>query len=138
MKRNFSRPDRVAQQILKEIALILQREIKDPRVGMVTVSEVEVSRDLGHAKIFVSSFEQEADKQKILIDALREIAPYARTILAKSMRMRSVPELHFNLDTSLIDGIRMSKLVDEAMAKDKELASGREPDADSNPDLKED
>ncbi|AWB67084.1 30S ribosome-binding factor RbfA [Saccharobesus litoralis] len=123
MKRNFSRPDRVAQQILKEVALILQREIKDPRLGMITVADVEVSRDLGHAKVFVSSFEQDADKQKEVVAALKESEPYVRSLLAKVMRMRSVPEIHFHLDTSLIDGIRMSNLVDQALAKDKALAN---------------
>lgn len=123
-------------QIQKEIAVILQREIKDPRIGMVTVSEVEVSRDLGHAKVFVSSFEQEPEKQKEVLSALKESQPYVRSLLSKVMRMRSVPEIRFHLDTSLIDGLRMSKLVDEAVAKDKSLAEEHNSSTDesSNPE----
>ena len=55
MSREFKRSDRVAQELKKEVAVILQREVKDPRIGMVTVSDVEVSRDLAYAKIFVTS-----------------------------------------------------------------------------------
>ncbi|NTS77928.1 30S ribosome-binding factor RbfA [Catenovulum sp. SM1970] len=132
MKREFSRTERVAQQVQKEVAVILQREIKDPRIGMVTVSEVEVTKDLAYAKVFVSSFESDKTKQNELLKALNEAAPYIRSLLAKIMKMRTVPAIRFHLDTSLIEGIRMSRLVDEARNQDKTKAqdAGRDVDAD--------
>lgn len=120
MQKSYSRTERVAQQIQKEIAVLLQRDIKDrdPRLGLLTVSEVEVSRDLAHAKIFVSSFDP-IEKGKLQVGYLNEASPYIRSLIAKVMRMRSVPALKFVLDTSLQEGIRMSKLVDDAIEKDE-------------------
>ena len=120
MAREFSRADRVAQQVQKETAQILQRELKDPRVGMVTISEVEVSRDLAYAKIFISSLLQDEEKAKTSVKQLNELAPYIRSLLAKRLRMRHVPSIKFVLDTSLNEGIRMSELVDKAVKTDKQ------------------
>ncbi|EWH08529.1 ribosome-binding factor A, role in processing of 16S rRNA [Catenovulum agarivorans DS-2] len=120
MAREFSRADRVAQQVQKEAAQILQRDLKDPRIGMVTISEVEVSRDLAYAKIFISSLLQDEEKAKSSVNQLNELAPYIRSLLAKRLRMRHVPSVKFVLDTSLNEGIRMSELVDKAVKSDKQ------------------
>ena len=83
--REFSRTDRVAQQIQKEIAVILQREIKDPRLGMVTVSAVEVSRDLSYAKVFITVFNtDDEDKAKQSAKILNEATGYIRSLLVFS------------------------------------------------------
>ncbi|KZN42555.1 30S ribosome-binding factor RbfA [Pseudoalteromonas luteoviolacea] len=119
--REFSRTDRVAQQIQKEIAVILQREIKDPRLGMVTVSAVEVSRDLSYAKVFVtvlSSKSEDDTKQNLAI--LNDATGYIRSLLGKRIRARIMPELKFVLDNSLMEGMRISNLVDEVIRTDKE------------------
>ncbi|AOT07418.1 MULTISPECIES: 30S ribosome-binding factor RbfA [Pseudoalteromonas] len=119
--REFSRTDRVAQQIQKEIAVILQREIKDPRLGMVTVSAVEVSRDLSYAKIFVTVLNSKSDedtKQNLAI--LNDATGYIRSLLGKRIRARIMPELRFVLDNSLMEGMRISNLVDEVIRTDKE------------------
>ncbi|KZN64474.1 ribosome-binding factor A [Pseudoalteromonas luteoviolacea CPMOR-1] len=119
--REFSRTDRVAQQIQKEIAVILQREIKDPRLGMVTVSAVEVSRDLSYAKIFVTVLSSKSDedtKQNLTI--LNDATGYIRSLLGKRIRARIMPELRFVLDNSLMEGMRISNLVDEVIRTDKE------------------
>ncbi|KZN50634.1 30S ribosome-binding factor RbfA [Pseudoalteromonas luteoviolacea] len=119
--REFSRTDRVAQQIQKEIAVILQREIKDPRLGMVTVSAVEVSRDLSYAKIFVTVLSSKSDedtKQNLAI--LNDATGYIRSLLGKRIRARIMPELRFVLDNSLMEGMRISNLVDEVIRTDKE------------------
>ncbi|MBQ4838897.1 MULTISPECIES: 30S ribosome-binding factor RbfA [Pseudoalteromonas] len=119
--REFSRTDRVAQQIQKEIAVILQREIKDPRLGMVTVSAVEVSRDLSYAKIFVTVLNSKSDedtKQNLAI--MNDATGYIRSILGKRIRARIMPELKFVLDNSLMEGMRISNLVDEVIRSDKE------------------
>ena len=118
--REFSRTERVAQQIQKEIALILQREIKDPRVGMVTVSAVEVSRDLSYAKVFITIFNQEDDnKAKESLKILNDATGYIRSLLGKRIRARIIPELRFVADTSLMEGMRISNLVDSVIREDK-------------------
>ena len=120
MAREFKRSDRVAQELKKEVAVILQREVKDPRIGMVTVSDVEVSRDLAYAKIFVTFLfdnDQEAINQGM--KGLEKAAPYIRTLLGKTMRLRIVPEIRFIYDESLVEGMRMSNLVSNVIREDE-------------------
>jgi ribosome-binding factor A len=118
--REFSRTDRVAQQIQKEIAVILQREIKDPRLGMVTVSAVEVSRDLSYAKIFITVFNTEDENAAIQsAKVLNEATGYIRSLLGKRIRARIMPELKFVVDNSLMEGMRISNLVDSIIREDK-------------------
>ena len=120
MSREFKRSDRVAQEIQKEIAVILQREVKDPRIGMVTVSDVDVSRDLAYAKIFVTFLfdnDQEAISQGM--KGLEKASPYIRTLVGKAMRLRIVPELRFIYDESLVEGMRMSNLVSNVIREDE-------------------
>ncbi|NCP64532.1 MAG: 30S ribosome-binding factor RbfA [Paraglaciecola sp.] len=124
MAREFSRTDRVGQQIHKEIASILLNEFKnrDPRLGMVTVSDVEVSRDLAHCKIFVTFFENDEALMAEYLGILEENKGYIRTLLASRMRMRAVPALKFVRDSSLIEGIRIANLVSATRNKDAERA----------------
>ncbi len=119
MAKEFGRPQRVSQELQKEIAMILQREIKDPRLGMmVTVSGVEVSRDLAYAKVFVTFLnDQDEEAVKNGLKALKEASGYIRTLLGKAMRLRIVPELTFFYDNSLIEGMRMSNLVTNVVKK---------------------
>ncbi|WIM83228.1 30S ribosome-binding factor RbfA [Gallibacterium anatis] len=120
MAREFSRAQRVAQEIKKEIAVILQREVKDPRIGMVTVSDVEVSRDLAYAKIFVTFLFDEGEQQiEQGMSGLHKASPYIRSLLGKAMRLRIVPELRFVYDNSLVEGMRMSNLVTKVINQDK-------------------
>ena len=120
MAREFKRSDRVAQEIQKEIAVILQREVKDPRIGMVTVSDVEVSSDLAYAKIFVT-FLFDHDEAAIAqgMKGLEKASPYIRTLVGKAMRLRIVPELRFIYDESLVEGMRMSNLVSNVIREDE-------------------
>lgn len=121
MAREFSRADRVAQELQKEIAIILQREVKDPRIGMVTVSDVELSRDLAYAKVFVT-FLFDDDESAIVrgLEGLNKASGYIRTLVGKAMRLRIVPELRFMYDQSLVEGMRMSNLVTNVIRKDQE------------------
>ncbi len=121
MAREFKRADRVAQEIQKEVAVILQQEVKDPRIGMVTVSDVEVSRDLAYAKIFVTFlFDNDPEHIAQGMKGLEKAAPYIRTLLGKAMRLRIVPALRFVYDNSLMEGMRMSNLVTQAVRKDEQ------------------
>ncbi|MEY8199621.1 MAG: 30S ribosome-binding factor RbfA [Colwellia sp.] len=119
MAREFARTDRVGQQIQKEIATILMREIKDPRLQMTTVSAVEVTRDLAYAKIFVTFFNDKPDEIKASLDVLADAEGYIRSLLGKRLRARIMPHLRFIYDSSMSEGVRMSALVDQAVASDK-------------------
>ena len=120
MSREFKRSDRVAQELKKEVAVILQREVKDPRIGMVTVSDVEVSRDLAYAKIFVTFlFDNDQDAIVQGMKGLEKASPYIRTLVGKAMRLRIVPELRFIYDESLVEGMRMSNLVSNVIREDE-------------------
>lgn len=130
MAREFSRPQRVAQQIQKEVAVILQREIKDPRLGLVTVSSVDVTRDLAYAKVFVTFLDDSEEGVKEGLEALIEMAPYIRSLLGKAMRLRAVPELRFHYDRSLVEGMRMSILATEAVQSDKRKQDDNESEED--------
>ncbi|MGQ0287162.1 30S ribosome-binding factor RbfA [Pasteurellaceae bacterium 22721_9_1] len=120
MAREFSRADRVAQELQKEVAVILQREVKDPRIGMVTVSDVEVSKDLAYAKIFVTFlFDNDEAAIEQGMKGLEKASPYIRTLVGKAMRLRIVPELRFMYDKSLVEGMRMSNLVTQTIRNDE-------------------
>ncbi|HCM47510.1 MAG TPA: 30S ribosome-binding factor RbfA [Colwellia sp.] len=119
MAREYARTDRVGQQIQKEIATILMREIKDPRLSMTTVSAVEVTRDLAYAKVFVTFFNDNVDEIKASLEVLAEAEGYIRSLLGKRLRARIMPHLRFVYDSSMSEGVRMSALVDQAVASDK-------------------
>jgi ribosome-binding factor A len=121
MARDYARTDRVGQQIQKEIAVILMREIKDPRLIMTTVSSVEVTRDLAYAKIFVTFFDDDQSKIDTAIEVLNEAGGYIRSLLAKRLRARIMPHLRFVYDSSMVEGVRMSNLVDIAVASDRHV-----------------
>ena len=115
MPREFPRTRRVGEQIQREVAGILQEEFKDPRLGMISVSGVEVSRDLAHAKIYISVLGREEDVSET-IKVLNKAAGFIRHQLGQRMRLRSVPQLRFLYDGSLAEGARMDALIAEALA----------------------
>ena len=121
MAREFGRAQRVAEQIQRELAMLIQRELKDPRVGMVTLSAVEVSRDLAYATIFVTFLGKDYDEEiQSSMDALQHASGFLRSQLCKIMRMRLTPHLTFKYDESLVKGRELSSLIDEARARDDE------------------
>ncbi|MCS5558135.1 MAG: 30S ribosome-binding factor RbfA [Oceanospirillaceae bacterium] len=125
MAQEYSRTQRVADQIQRELAALIQREVKDPRVGMATVSAVEVSRDLSHAKVFVTIFNGGEDQEEIResVKALNNASGFLRSKLGQRMKLRIVPTLRFHFDDSLSRGNYLSNLIDEARASDPELES---------------
>ncbi|SQI43405.1 ribosome-binding factor A [Leminorella richardii] len=129
MAREFSRTQRVAQEMQKEIAIILQREVKDPRIGMATVSGVEVSRDLAYAKVFVT-FLNDSDEESIKagLEGLTDASGFIRSLLGKAMRLRVIPELTFAYDNSLVEGMRMSNLVSNVVKNDRERRAAADGD----------
>lgn len=119
MGKEFSRNRRVGEQIQRELAQLLQREINDPRLGMVTISAVEVSRDLTVAKVFFTVLNPEHDVKQTL-NGLNHATGFLRRELGKRMQLRVVPELRFQFDSSIENGSRLSALIDKAVTGDKE------------------
>lgn len=128
MPRDFKRSDRVAGSLRRELAQLIQMEVKDPGVGFIGLSDVEVSRDLGHAKVYVTVFEPE--KAASSIKALNKAAGYLRRRLGQEMRIRSVPELHFEHDASVETGHRMDSLIETAVSADQRKSESEEDDGD--------
>lgn len=110
MKRQGNKftSDKVAQQISKSLAVILQRKAKDPRLGMISINDVKVTRDLSVAKIYVSQIGVDADKH--LASVLNNMAGFLRTELASIFTSRSVPELRFYDDTLQETSIQLENL----------------------------
>jgi ribosome-binding factor A len=133
-----ARMQRVADQIQRDLATLIQTEINDPRVGMVSVTGVDVSRDLAHAKVYVtvmntltgnddlndSTLNEPGDLDRLEVEenikALNKASGFLRTLLAKRLNTRSVPKLQFHFDGSIERGQRLSSLIDSALAADRE------------------
>ena len=129
MPKDFPRASRVAEQIQRELALLIRTELKDPRVRLVTVTDVEVTRDLEHAKVYVSVLG--SDDASAAVEALAHAAGHLRHLLGRAMRLRLVPELHFTEDRVLIEGSRLSALINKAVAEDAQHhPDGPGPDSD--------
>ena len=121
MAKEYSRTQRVADQMQRELALLIQREVRDPRVGMITVTAAEVSRDLAHAKIFITLMGEASDDDIALnLAALKDAAGFLRAQLGRVMKLRSIPQLHFFYDESVRRGVHLSSLIERAVAEDRQ------------------
>jgi len=116
---------RIGEMIQREIALLLQREIKDPRVKKISISAVKVNRDLSVAKVYYTLFdilEDDEARAALLADSqqgLDKASGYIRHMLGKQSQLRTIPKLHFCYDESIARGANMSRLIDEIVARDK-------------------
>jgi ribosome-binding factor A len=119
------RPERVEQFIMEELGQILQREVRDPRIGFVSVTDVEVSADLRHARVFVSVL-GDADAKAATMDGLRSALGYIRRELGSRLQMRYTPEIAFKLDESIERGARVNKLLGEVAKESHADASGND------------
>ncbi len=119
MPKPSNRNDKIVDLLRKELALLIQSEIRDPRVGMVSVTGAKVSRDLSYAEVFVTILGKNTDEDIIeSIKALNRASGYLRSLLAKSANLRTTPKLSFTYDNSLNRGRFLSDLIDEAIASD--------------------
>ena len=118
MAREFGRSARVSSQIQKELALVFQRDIDDSRLGFITVNEVEVSKDLAMAKVYITVLNGDEAMKKTQIKLLNELVPIIRHHLAKRMRLRHVSELRFIYDDSFDTGMRVSELLHDVTSRD--------------------
>ena len=114
MKRDFNRSDRVADQIQRELANLIQFEIKDPRVGMVTITAVEVSKEFEYARIYFTVLGDEKTR-KATEEGLHRAAGFLRRELAHRLKLRSTPSLQFMYDESIDRAVKMSKLISTAI-----------------------
>jgi ribosome-binding factor A len=115
MPKDYPRGRRIADQIQRELSEIIRMELKDPRVGLITITDVEVTQDNEHAKVFFTAL-GEPVQQEAAARALNHAAGFLRSSLAKVMQLRTVPQLRFNYDISVERGVRLSNLIDEAIA----------------------
>jgi ribosome-binding factor A len=106
------RAERIGAELLRELAVLLRTEVKDPRIGSVTLQEVRVSRDLAHAKVYFTCFplDQCGEEQEQVLNGA--LAGFLRRALARRVRLRTVPQLHFVHDTSVLEGERLAALID--------------------------
>ena len=121
MPREFSRSRRVGQQLMKEIAVIIQRDLKDPRLGMPTVSS-----DLKSARVYLTFLNFTEQQIKGALKILTAAKGYIRSAVGKNMKLRVIPDLNFLYDPSLIEGMRIGHLVDQSVRRDEELERQRE------------
>lgn len=123
--KEYSRTLRIAEEIKRDIAALIQGELQDPRIGMVTVSRVEISRDMVHAKIFITLLDAEMSEGHDLRNSLlglNHAAGFLRRALAKRLRLRIVPQLRFVHDESVVRAARLTALIDAAVAADRDPA----------------
>ena len=117
MPKDYPRSRRIAEQVQRELSDIIRLELKDPRVGMITIVDVEVSSDQSHARVYFSSL----GDQSVIAEAmagLQHAAGFLRSQLAHRMKLRVVPQLQFKYDESVERGMRISQLIDVAVAQD--------------------
>ena len=115
MPRTSNRLGRISDQLKQELALLIQNEMRDPRLGMVSVLDVKVSKDLSHADVFITVLNAKADEA---VAALNNAAGFLRSLLAKNLNLRVTPRLKFVFDESVERGRKLSSLIDEAVAQD--------------------
>jgi ribosome-binding factor A len=114
MPREFSRSKRVAAQIQRELAQLIQFELKDPRLGLVTVSGVDLSRDLAYAKVYVTVLAADESVEEVL-ETLNKAAGFLRHELGRRLTTRVTPQLTFLYDASVERGANLSALIDKAL-----------------------
>ena len=118
MPKEYSRSQRVVEQIRRELAELIRLEVKDPRVGFITLTDVEITPDYAHAKVFFTSMTGEADVPEIQ-QGLRRARGFLRRELGRRIRIHTIPELHFHYDRSVEEGSRLSRLIDDVVREDE-------------------
>lgn len=124
MPKDYPRSRRIAEQVQRELTEIIRLELKDPRVGMITITDVEVTPDHGLARVFFTSLTGEAGAKEVAA-GLQHAAGFLRSQLARRFQTRGVPQLEFVYDASVERGARLARLIDDAVADDVRLAAAR-------------
>lgn len=114
MPKDFARTSRIAEQIRRDLAELIRTELKDPRVSLVTLTDVEVTSDYAHAKVFFTALADPAHLE-VITAGLKNASGFLRRELGKRIKIHHLPELHFVYDPSVENGTRLSQLIDEAV-----------------------
>lgn len=139
MPKEFSRIDRIGDQMQRELAQLIQREVKDPRVGMVTVNAVKVSRDLGYADVYVSlltteELTEDSPRVQDSLSVLNKAAGFLKGQVGRAMKLRVTPQLRFHFDALLNHSRHMDNLIREAVGDRPAVAAD---DDSADPDNSE-
>lgn len=129
MPREFPRARRVEEQLKRLLAELVRREVKDPRVGLITITGVEVTKDLSHARVYFTPFAGVGDPAAAL-EALRNAAGFLRHQVRNEMRLRVAPELVFQVDDSVERGARLSALIHDAVESDRRRHVDKDPEGE--------
>jgi ribosome-binding factor A len=128
VNKSFSRKDRVSEQIRRELAELIRTELKDPRVGMISITDVEVTADYAHAKVFFSTLAGSEHVAEVLT-GLQKAGGFLRRELGKRISIHMTPQLHFVFDQSLERGADLSKLIQQAVA----ISDSSDPAPETDP-----
>lgn len=135
MAREFNRADRVADAIQRIVAQLIQFEIRDPRVGLVNINDVTVTRDMAYAKVFCTFVGRDGDEEsEAATEILNKASGYLRSLLSKEVNMRTVPRLQFVYDKTAIRGQQLSSLIDKAVAADRAHQQSDSEQEEARPD----
>lgn len=123
--KEYARTERIGAALQRELAEILREQVRDPRLKLITLQEVRVTKDLAHAKVYFTCFpaDEGAVEQQRLLNG--RLAGFLRHELALRMRLRTVPELHFVHDESIAQGERLSHLIEQAVASERDESEER-------------
>jgi ribosome-binding factor A len=121
MPAEFNRTQRLGEQIKRDLALLIQRELKDPRIGMVTLNFVDLSKDLSYADVHITVLVADDSDEKIIesLTILNEASTFLRMELGRALKVRKVPHLRFHYDDSLKRGARINALIHQALQSDR-------------------
>lgn len=134
MPKEYSRTQRIADMIQRELSELIRNEMRDPRVNLTSITGVEVSRDLSHAKVYVNFIapEKEAADHEQAVKALNGAAGFLRSQLARTVELRTTPALRFIYDATSEKGQKLSALIDYALHRDQQLRGDSAPDESSD------
>lgn len=136
MAREFTRRQRVGEELKRELGILITTQVKDPRVSLVAITDVEVSPDLKHAKVYVGSFDvtASADKSTDAVAGLQAARGFLKKQLGSRLRLRVMPELRFIEDPTEREAQRLDQLISTAVKQDRENAESTDRDEDADPD----
>jgi ribosome-binding factor A len=129
MARDYARSRRIGEEIQRSLSEIVRRDLKDPRLQYLTITAVEVSRDLSHANIFCSPLDPDGDPAPML-EALQSASGFIRRQLGRSLTTRQTPQLHFARDESIAIGSHLTSLIDSVVEDDKQRHNETEDEQD--------
>jgi len=118
MPKEFSRTRRVGEQLRRDIAELIRMRLDDPRMAMVSITAIDVSRDLAHARVYVTVVGGADEERSEIVAHLNEVAGYLRGELGRNLRLRTTPQLRFQYDESVERGAQLSALIDRARSDD--------------------